>query len=235
MTQEAVRKFIASSLTRQSREEQALKERIVITISRDTGCEGTTLAENLVGLLNLSARQSKSKATWKYVSREILEQSAEKLNLHPDKVTWLLDVQDKNMLEEMLLGLSSQNYPSDLKIKNTLKSVIKSIAEQGNVVILGRGGVAIIGHTPKTLHVKLTAPLDWRVRQVQNQENLSAEKAKQWIEQSDHDREALKTFYMGRKITYGDYDLVFNMSTLSEEEIAKAIREVVISRVEGTK
>lgn len=230
MNQATVSKFIAASLSQKARGSHGSREGMVVTISRDTGCEGIVAVEHLVNLLNKYALQKRRKATWHYVSKEILEESAKRLNLHPDKVTRLLNAQDKNLFEEMLLGFSSANYPSDLKIKNTLKDVIQSIADEGNVVILGRGGVSIVEHSERVLHVKLTAPLDWRIKQVQTLENLSPARSKQFIERTDRDRKAMKTFYLGREITYRDYDMVFNVSSLSQEEIAQAIYEVIIHR-----
>jgi cytidylate kinase len=230
MTQNTVSKFLAASLTQKSLARSGKKKGMVITVSRDTGCDGAAIAEQLVKLLNSDTSQKKKNAQWRYVSKEILERSAAELHMHPDKVTRLLNAQEKNLLEEMLLALSSENYPSDLKIKKTIKSVILSVAGEGNVVILGRAAISIIGNADNALHVKLTAPLPWRIEQVQKGEKLTAVKARHYIEQSDHDRQAMKAFYRGSKITYSDYDLVFNVSTLSNIEIARSIKEIIVNR-----
>ena len=70
----------------------------VLTISREYGCEAEIIARKL--LLNLN-NQNGNKPKWKIISKEILDQSAEKLKLnlervesgiHAEKKTWLLDI-----------------------------------------------------------------------------------------------------------------------------------------------
>lgn len=230
MAQNSISKFLAANYIQHLTEKPASKKGMVITVSRDAGCDGEAMVELLIKLLNRKVKNKKDKSKWRSISKEVLEKAAEKLNLHPDKVTRLLNAQDRNMFEEMLLGLSAENYPSDIKIKNTIKSVIQSLANKGNVVILGRAGVSILDHSKKTLHIKLTAPLPWRVEHIKEAQGISMAKATKYVAQADEDREALKAFYHGSKITYSDYDLVFNVSTLTQKEIAESIRRLVNAR-----
>ena len=230
MTQNTVSKFLAASLSNKFLEKPTSKKGMVVTVSRDTGCDGVAIVEELVKVLNNDPKQKKNRAKWRFVSKEILDQSAEQLHLNPDRVTRLLNAQDKNLFEEMLLGLSAENYPSDIKIKKTIKNVIQTVAEEGNVIILGRGGVSILEGMKNGLHIKLTAPLEWRVEQVQKAEHVTNTKAGHIVEHADQDRQDMKAFYRGSKITYSDYDLVFNVSTLSNKEIAHCIKEVIVNR-----
>ena len=202
---------------------------MVITVSRDCGCSGTALVRQLVDDLNRIS--TPKKGDWRYVSKDILEESARRLKLKPGKVTRLLNAQDKNLFEEMLLGLSSENYPSDLKIKKTLKSVIQAVADEGNVIVLGRGGVAVLHDLDNTIHIKLTAPLDWRVEQVMIDQDIPKAKAKKAVVESDKDRQSLKSFYAGGDIELSDYDMVFNVSKMSQSEIVEAIRSVIRVKV----
>ena len=230
MAQNSIAKFLSANYIHTLTEKPVTKKGMVVTISRDAGCDGMPMVDHLIKLLNKKLKLRKGKSKWRSISKEILEQAAEKLNLHPDKVTRLLDAQNKNMFEEMLLGLSAENYHSDIKIKNTIKSVIQALANKGNVVILGRAGVSILEGSKKTLHVKLTAPLPWRIEQIKESQGISKAKATKFAENSDEQRQALKAFYRKRKITYNDYDLVFNVSTLSHKEIAESILRFVINR-----
>lgn len=229
MSQNAVSKFLAASLVQQPADRQKDKEGLVITVSRDTGCEGTALVRLLVDELNLTTPSSPH-LNWRFVSKEILEESARQLKLKPGKVTRLLNAQDKNIFQEMLLGLSSENYPSDLKIKKTIKSVIQAVATEGNVVILGRGGIGVIESGERTLHIKLTAPIDWRIEQLAINQDISSQRAKKAVAESDKDRQELKAFYKGKPVSYNDYDVVYNVSTLSQEEIVKSIVSIVRKR-----
>ena len=45
---------------------------------------------------------------------------------------------------------------------------IRNIAKTGYVIIVGRGGVAFANDNPASLHIKLTAPVEWRVERISN-------------------------------------------------------------------
>ena len=49
-------------------------------------------------------------------------------------------------------------YKSDLKIRTTIAKVIRKFANEGNAIIVGRGGVAITRDIPLSLHIFLEAP-----------------------------------------------------------------------------
>ena len=206
-------------------------QRYIITVSRDCGCSGQSIVRQLVDELNNVSPPGKG--DWRYVSKEILDESARRLKLKPGKVTRLLNAQDKNLFEEMLLGLSSENYPSDIKIKKTIKSVIEAVANEGNVVILGRGGVAVLGDHKDSLHIKLTAPRAWRIEQMMIDNDISEEKARKAVEESDKDRQSLKSFYAGRDIQLTDYDMVLNVSTLTQDQVVEAIKSAVRVKVKS--
>ena len=68
---------------------------------------------------------------------------------------------------------------------DTTAEVINDLAEIGNVVILSRGGVAILKDRPNVLRVGLIAHQNDRVRRIMERETLSEEDAIEWIEHSD--------------------------------------------------
>jgi len=52
---------------------------------------------------------------------------------------------------------------SNRKIKKILTDVILTLALQGCLVFVGRGSVAILQGCPHVLHIRIQAPLEWRV------------------------------------------------------------------------
>ncbi len=67
----------------------------------------------------------------------------------------------------------------------TTREVIRDIAEDGSVVILSRGGAAILQDNPKVLRVGVVADVEDRVRRTMAQEQLEMDAARQVVEQSD--------------------------------------------------
>jgi cytidylate kinase len=107
---------------------------------------------------------------------------------------------------------------------NLMQSTIQTAYQKGNVVIVGRGGQAILRDKPDVLHVRIVAPYDVRVQHLQEQRNFSYGEAKDAV--IKHDRasaEYLNHFY---DIDWNDpilYDLVINTHKLKVEAAARLI------------
>lgn len=76
----------------------------------------------------------------------------------------------------------------DERYLQTLTSVIRGIAARGNVVILGRGGQAILQDQPATLHVYITLARPARIEAFAQREGLSTQDAERRVKQSDQNR-----------------------------------------------
>jgi len=195
----------------------------VITISRDYGCPGKMVAEKLVEEINKKMIVKNKNIRWRYVTKEILAEAAKELEMEPDKLSYVFDGEPRSFLDDIIASHTYKYYKSDLKIRNTIKKIIRNIAIEGNVVIVGRGGVAITRDIPKSLHVKLEAPLEWRVIRVAEKHNLSFEEARERILEIDKKRTELREWFEGKGTDYTTFDLIFNCMTLSVEEIALII------------
>lgn len=78
-----------------------------------------------------------------------------------------------------------------------VRTAIQAAYEQGNFVILGRGGQAILQDRPDLFHVRITAPLEMRVRRIRAEnKGFSMEAAEEWaIEQDRRTAAYLKRFF----------------------------------------
>jgi cytidylate kinase len=206
------------------------KTGLVVTISREKGAGALPIAKMILEKLHQLRYPLGKVVKWKLISKEILEQSAHKLKLAPTKVDSMLERQSKNLFDELLLTFSEKGLPNDIKIKNTIRSVIENAADEGNVIIIGRGGACITRNRENSLHVRLVAPLEWRVKRIVNVENMSIQEAEQLIKARDQQRIALKKFYLGDKKIDQLYDIVINVSTMKDSEIAEAIFGVIKQR-----
>jgi cytidylate kinase len=101
---------------------------------------------------------------------------------------------------------------------------LKKLAQKGRVVIIGRGGMMVLKDFPGALHVRLFAPLDWRVKRLSQLENIPPEKAKQKIIAEDKRRaEYLRHFY---GVDWNDpslYHMVLNVAALGIDLTAQII------------
>jgi cytidylate kinase len=193
----------------------------IVTISREFGCPSKPVAQMLTEELNKRIiRQGSTK--WKYISKEVVEESARKLDIKTIEMNYLISTGEKGLVEDLLTSFSP-NYVSSRKIKKILTDVIRSLALQGNLVFVGRGSVAILHGYPHALHVRLQAPLDWRVREICKSRGLTQADALRLTNETDKKRTALIELLYGHKFEPHLFDVVFNCNSFSKEEIVQSI------------
>ena len=193
----------------------------VITISRDFGCPANMCATDLAELLNKI--DSKPDDPWKVISKEILEHSAKELGLDPEKIEYIFKFEKRSAVDEILEALSSKYYKSERKIRNTIREVIWTFGVRGRVIIVGRAGSAILSSIPNSIHIRLIAPLDYRIEGVSRRHQISLKDARKLTLDMDKKRALLRNEFAGRKVNSVDYDLIFNTERMKTEEIVQII------------
>lgn len=196
----------------------------VITISRLYGCPAKKVAKLLTEqLADKMIAHGKKEVEWKYVTKEILSESARELRMAPKQIKYVFDYEQKSIIDDILSAQSSKYYKSDRRIRNTIARVIRNMAIEGRMIIVGRGGVAITRDMPRSLHIDLEAPLEWRVVRTAEKYALSLEQAEKAVIDIDKKRKQFREYFEGKNTDYTWFDLTFNCMTLSVEEIVKII------------
>ena len=73
----------------------------------------------------------------------------------------------------------------DERFIKATREVILDIADQDNIVILSRGGAAILRDNPKVLRVGVVARMEDRAKRIAERENINMEEALEFIANSD--------------------------------------------------
>jgi cytidylate kinase len=110
-----------------------------------------------------------------------------------------------------------------------VRTTIQAAYEQGNLIILGRGGQAILKDRPDVFHVRIAAPLEVRVRRIQaEKKGIIAEDAREWATEQDRKTaEYLKRFF---EIRWDDpmlYHLEINTGKVEPGSAARIIANAV--------
>lgn len=199
----------------------------VISISREFGCQSKIVGKLLTEEINKKLFEKRIKKEWKFISKEILHETAKELHIDPSQIEYVFKYEKKTFFDEILSSQTKKYYKSDKKIRNTVGEVIRSIAITGNVIIIGRGGVAITKDIPESLHIKLEAPLEWRTLIVSEKYKLDYNKAQEYTVEMDKKREEFRNYFYGKDNDYTAFDLKFNCMTLSNQEIVDTIVHVI--------
>lgn len=190
----------------------------VITISRDYGCFATEIAQRVSELI---LQQSKKK--WRFITKEILEESAKELNVNTHEIAHMFGADEKSFLGDLIVSFSKKKYTSDSTIKKAISSVVNNYASRGNSIIVGRAGCIIAKDIKKSLHVKITAPFEYRVNATQERYKITTIEAELKVATTDEKRKRFMSFFKADIPENELFHIVLNKSMLTNEEIAEAI------------
>lgn len=193
----------------------------VVTVSREFGCPSKLIAHLLAKQLNRPDGFGKPDK-WRFINKEVVEAIARKLDINPNEVNYNLSAGGPGLIKDVLASFAP-NYVSSHRLRRTLTSVVRSIAEQGYVVIVGRGGVGILQNHPNTIHIRLQAPREWRIEAIGRSRNLDRTESARMVDDMDMKRTALIELMTGGKFSPYLFDVNFNCSRLTNEEIVETI------------
>jgi len=195
----------------------------VITISREYGCPSKILAARLAEELTRKMVVKGKDVKWKYVTKEIMSEAARALEVDPDKIKYVFQYEQKSMLDDILSAQFNKYYKSERKIRNTVAKVIRNMAYEGNVIIVGRGGVAIAHDIARSLHIMLEAPLDWRTLRIAENYQITQDEARKTAIEIDKKRKDFREYFQGKDTDYTRFDLTFNCMTFSIEDMVHIV------------
>lgn len=195
----------------------------VITISRLTGCDGREVAAALVAQLNLRYNTTK----WRWIDKDIIYHAAHELKTDTNRVETYYQGMTMNDMSEMIMAFSGR-FVSDSSVKKAIREVVLSIAREGHAVIIGRGGVAITRDMTNALHIRLVAPLYWRVENVMKKKGMIIEKAEEYVIETDEKRNKMIVSFLDKKPQTLDYlfDSTLNRSSFSIDQLSALILEM---------
>jgi cytidylate kinase len=211
----------------------------VITVSRQFGSGGDEICDRVCELLG-----------YRYFDKKLMARVASEVGLSEhDIVDFSEDnYQTQNFLERLMAWRGSRRVgemrawgvtSGGVKTREVteldesssvafVNGTIQAAYTRGNVVIVGRGGQAVLKDMPDVLHVRIQAPYNVRVRRLLERENYNPGGAKEAA--LKHDRasaEYLKRFF---DIDWADstlYDLIINTTKLDIEGSAQLIAKAV--------
>jgi len=200
----------------------------VITISRLTGCDGREVAAALMAQLNLRYNTNK----WRWIDKDIIYHAAHELKTDTNRVENYYQGMTMNDMSEMIMAFSG-SFVSDSSVKKAIREVVLSIAREGHAVIIGRGGVAITRDMTNALHIRLVAPLYWRVENVMKKKGMIIEKAEEYVIETDEKRNKMIVSFLDKKPQALDYlfDSTLNRSSFSIDQLSALILDMYESKL----
>jgi cytidylate kinase len=215
--------ILLNYMSKRLSEEDELSKRTsygpVITVSREYGCYACKIAERLAEELNTKHSPSSGSPLWRIVTKEILEKAADELNKKPESISHVFGAEEKSFFGDILDSFSSKHYSSDSTIRRTISKVVRNFADEGHSIIVGRASCVIAKDIPNSLHIRLMAPFNWRVNQIQERFKITTAEAKNKVNEMDLKRNEFMNNFRGNLSENELFDVIFNRASLQENEI----------------
>lgn len=165
-----------------------------ITISREIGSKGDTIAE-----------QAANRLGYQLVDKNAIEKVFTQFGYIDFKETY------------EAAGFWAQFDPRRAGMVSFLNRVVETMVYHGNVILLGRGGFALLKNYADVLNVRIQGPFHLRVeRMMKNQFFGSQAKAEEFVHESDKvRREFVESIHAGQWDSASAFDLVIDTGKIS--------------------
>jgi cytidylate kinase len=195
---------------------ETINQMRAVTFSREYGSGGGEIAARLARRLG-----------WRLLDHEIVERvaiemgtSIEEAEARDERTESFLERAFNNMkyIEPAIMaGAPPEALLTDEETYHeTVSRIVYAAAEQGHVVIVGRGSQVLLAQKRDVLHVRIIAPFEKRIAYVMQREGIDQASAESRIKMKDHDRmKHLETAYHRKPADAHLYDIVLNTSFLS--------------------
>jgi len=199
----------------------------VITISRQFGAGGKTLGEMI-----------SEKLGYTFVDNEIIQMVAKKAKV---STNWVESIEKEagGKLLKFMSGLvrksfverildNERGYIDEEIYVDLLHKIIIQLTEEGDAIILGRGGQYVLRDHKSVFHVLLIADIADRIRFMEEHYELSETQAQQAVTREDKRRVNLYRKFGKENYDHPDlYHLVLNMSRVDLDAARDLVCELV--------
>lgn len=207
---------------RQAEDDKSLKP--CITISREFGCQAYPLAENLHRRLN---ELSDKNEEWTILDRLLLEKIAKDSGYSKPELEYVTKVNPT--YRAMITSFMGKEQAEPFEVFTYIRKTIRYFAGAGNSIIVGRGSVCLTQDLPNVLHVRLVAPLSFKLDIITRNLDISENKAIEHIEARQNERDVFTRHFTNMDLSDPHlYHLIINNAKSTLDQMT----DLIIKRLE---
>lgn len=210
---------------RESDGSKTAKIRPFVTISRQSGAGGHSLANVLIEALHQEADKELF-GDWEMFDQKLVAMVADDPDLRVS-VEALLGEEYRRASDDFFRQLFTATTHQDIVMDRVFR-LVRILAEVGKAVIVGRAGSQVTRGLGPSVSVRLVAPIENRIQRMMELHGVDERKAKDLIDKSDSGRARLLKRHF--RVEIDDpllYDAVWNTAEVSFEAIAASIIAVL--------
>jgi hypothetical protein len=195
--------------------------RPAVTISRQTGAGALNVASLVAQQLDGDC-PGDPPCSWAVFDRNLVSKILEDHHLSKRLEEFMPEDTRFPLSEafEFLLGL----HPPSWTLRGYAEETIRELANNGNVILVGRAGAIITAGSPTVLHVRLVAPFEFRALNYARSQGISEAEAARAIRAKDEATHHYVRGYFNTNVADPlHYDLVVNTGRTGFEGTARLI------------
>jgi len=190
----------------------------IITISREPGSDGSIIATQLAGKLEIDLFHQK-----------VLHEMAKSADVNTQLLE-TLDEKGLTILEDWISSLVLDRHLWPDQYLKQLMKVIGTIGKHGRAVIVGRGANFILP-PENCFRIRVISPQQVRIQNVADSFNIPENEAKRRVIRTESDRRAFIRKYFHAEIADPvNYDMVINTGTMGVDDAVRAIAALIPSK-----
>lgn len=210
-------------------------KKFVITVNREMGSKGRTIAERLAEKLGVKFYdKAVVEGLTKHfgVSVEELEKiKAKKNNFWEDLYRSYIHDRVQSRLDTHVVSSHLENKSKLLtsaKLHAAEEKILKELGHEDSCVIAGRSGFHFYRDEPNSMHVFIKCSKEKRIQNLMNDRNVNAGEAERLLEDVDKGRDAFTKKLSGSsRYDCRNYDLVLDVTDLTINQAVEAIYYIV--------
>lgn len=117
------------------------------------------------------------------------------------------------------------------RVRNTPKEALGKLIQDKDCIIIGRTSNFVFRDKDDSVRIFLCANLKYRIAQIAMKHNLSMDKARKLVEETDERRKRYHQYYTGEEWGYaGNYNLTMDVSELGIQGVINVVDAFITSR-----
>lgn len=187
---------------------------MIITLGRQHGSNGHDIARALADVLGYTC-----------YDKEIVDHAAENSSFSKE----ILDTYDEKRVSSYIvptphyIGMN-EGFRLNLQIATAQFDTIRSLADKGNAIFVGRCADYVLRNRDDVLRVFIMADMSFRIKTMMTRKNLTEDQAKKLIREVDKDRSSYYKYYTDQIWgESGNYDLCIDSSRIGVDGAVKVI------------
>lgn len=195
-----------------------MTDRFVVTIGRQYGSGGKIIGEKLAKALGVP-----------FYDKELLTEAARKSGICQEMFESNDEKPTSSLLYSLVMGTySGDSLPLNHKLFLAQFDAIRSLADKGSCVIIGRCADYALEDYKNVINVFIHAKMEDRIDRAVAQYGIDINKAEDIIIKTDKKRASYYNFYSSKKWGNVDnYDITVDSSVLGIDDTVKLLKEFV--------